>query len=154
LLQTIERHAAAESEALGQYEYLARASEDAVIALIMRLILDDEVRHHALLERMATSLRDALYWTHSPDALPKSSTQNCVEATELQALAQGLIEEEKAGAETLRRIATREKRLDSGFDSVLLEMMAIDSEKHAHLLRFVERRLRTRARNGVQVAVS
>jgi len=58
----VDTHAKAEEEALGQYEYLAEASGDPVIALVMRLILDDEVRHHGLLRRMSTTLRDALEW--------------------------------------------------------------------------------------------
>ena len=120
----------------------------------MRLILDDEVRHHALLKRIATTLRDALCWTQSPEALPRTGTPTG-EATsqELAVLAQTLIEEERTGAEFLRRIAARQKRLDSGLDSLLLEMMAMDSDKHARLLRFVERRLEGRARSaGARIA--
>ncbi len=45
LLRAVDTHAAAEQDALGQCEYLAEASGDPVIALVMRLILDDEVRH-------------------------------------------------------------------------------------------------------------
>src|SRR5919109_1449266 len=52
LLQTVERHAELEADALDQYEYLGKASDDAVITLVMRLILDDEVRHHGLLKRL------------------------------------------------------------------------------------------------------
>lgn len=147
LLQTVERHAEAEADALVQYEYLGKASDDAVITLVMRLILDDEVRHHALLKRIAITLRDALNWTSSPNALPRSArAAEETDAEGLVTLAHELIEEERTGAEFLRRLATREKHLDSGLDSLLLEMMAMDSEKHAHLLRFVERRLQARAR--------
>jgi hypothetical protein len=38
-------------------------------------------------------------------------------------------------------LAARERGIDGGLDSLLLEMMALDSEKHARLLQFVERRL-------------
>jgi hypothetical protein len=112
----------------------------------MRLILDDEVRHHGLLKRLATTLRDALYWTQSPDALPKTSSQAGAASEELVALARALIKEEQAGARMLRELAHRDKGLDSGLDSLLLEMMALDSDKHAHLLQFVERRLQARLR--------
>src|SRR5262245_35107883 len=73
LLQSVERHISLESDALDQYELLATSSGDAVVTLIMRLILDDEQRHHGLLMRIATTLRDGLNWTQSPDALPKTS---------------------------------------------------------------------------------
>ena len=43
-------------------------------------------------------------------------------------------------------LAQREKGIDAGLDSLLLEMMAMDSEKHARLLQFVQQRLEQRAR--------
>lgn len=46
----------------------------------------------------------------------------------------------------MRDLAQREKGIDAGLDSLLLEMMATDSEKHARLLQFVQQRLEKRAR--------
>jgi hypothetical protein len=147
LLDAVERHAAMEADALGQYEHLAQASGDPVIGLVMRLILDDEERHHSLLKRIASTLRDALNWTHSANALPHATVQPQASLEDLSALAHALIDEEKTGAQALRRLAEREKGLGSGLDGLLLQMMAMDSEKHAHLLQFVQRRLATRARS-------
>ena len=145
LLRTVEVHAAAEKDALAQYEYLAEASGDPVIAFVMRLILDDEVRHHGLLQRMASTLRDALEWTSSPEALPKATApQEPVPAAFVQ-IAQALVEEEHTGARSLRRLAQQEKNINGGIDSLLLEMMAMDSDKHARMLLFVQQRLEARA---------
>ena len=145
LLRAVDTHAAAEQEALGQYEYLAETSGDPVIALVMRLILDDEVRHHGLLHRMATTLRDALEWTSSAAALPKAGTAQEPVPGAFVGLARSLIEEERTGARHLRRLAEQEKDINGGLDSLLLEMMAMDSDKHARLLQFVQRRLESRA---------
>jgi rubrerythrin len=145
LLHAVDTHAAAEADALGQYEYLAEASGDPVIALVMRLILDDEVRHHGLLHRMATTLRDALEWTSSPAALPKGAPEAQIPITFVK-LASSLIEEERTGARTLRRLAEQEKDINGGLDGLLLEMMAMDSDKHAKLLQFVQQRLERRSR--------
>jgi rubrerythrin len=147
LLHSVERHIELVADALGQYEYLATASGDPVVALVMQLILEDEERHHGLLKRMASTLRDTLYWTHSAEALPKGLETVTVAAPEdLAQIAHALIDEEKTGAQALRNLAQREKGLDSGLDSLLLEMMALDSDKHARLLQFVHRRLEARAR--------
>jgi hypothetical protein len=148
LLNAIERHASVEVEALGQYEHLAQASGDPVIALVMRLILEDEERHHGLLKQISSTLRDALNWTYSPDALPRATVGATSTDEDLTALARALIDEEKTGAQALRGLAQREKGLGSGLDSLLLEMMARDSEKHARLLLFVQRRLEARVRAG------
>jgi rubrerythrin len=145
LLNAVEHHASAESDALVQYEQLAVASGDPVVALVMRLILDDEERHHGLLKRIEASLRDALNWSHSPTSLPTSpSVQEPLHA-DLAAVARELVAEERTGARTMRELANNEKDISGGLHSLLLEMMAMDSDKHARLLHFVEERLKARA---------
>jgi hypothetical protein len=146
LLAAVERHATLETDALGSYEHLAEASEDPVIALVMRLILEDEERHHNLLRGIAATLRDALNWTYSSASLPHTMPPSTPVGEDLAVLARALVDEEQKGAQALRRLADQERGLGSGLDSVLLEMMAMDSEKHARLLRFVENRLEARDR--------
>jgi len=146
LLEAVERHASAEQDALAEYEFVAEASADPVIALVMRLILDDEERHHGLLRRIEATLRDALNWTHSPSALPEPALPQQPVARDLVALTRELVEEERTGARMMRDLAQREKGIDAGLHSLLLEMMAMDSEKHARLLQFVQQRLEQRAR--------
>src|SRR5437868_15094016 len=92
--------------------------------------LEDEESHHGLLKRIEASLRDALNWTHSPNALPAAASPQQPVAGELAAAARVLIEEERTGARILRGVAQLEKGIDSGLHSLLLEMMAMDSEKH------------------------
>jgi len=135
-----------ERDALDQYESIGTARGDPVVALVMRLILEHEERHHGLLKRIEASLRDALNWTHSPNALPASVTPQEPVAGDLAAATRVLIEEEHTGARYLRGVAHLEKGIDSGLHSLLLEMMSMDSEKHARLLQFVHDRLTARAR--------
>jgi rubrerythrin len=146
LLSAIERHALAEEDALEQYQYVGAASGDPVISLVMRLILEDEERHHGLLRRIEASLRDALEWTHSPNALPAGGAPQRPIAGDLAEAVKFLIEEEHTGARYMRELARQEKRIDEGLHTMLLEMMAMDSEKHARLLQFVRDRLVARAK--------
>jgi hypothetical protein len=120
-----------------------------VVALVLRLILEDEARHHGLLRRIATTLRDALYWTHSADALPASITPQEPVPAGLVSVGRALIKDEQAGAHALRDLAAREHGIDQGLDSLLLEMMALDSDKHARLLEYVQRRLERLTRGSV-----
>jgi rubrerythrin len=146
LLDAVERHANAEQDALAQYEYLRTASDDPVVALIMQLILDDEERHHGLLKRIEATVRDAIEWTHSPAALPASVPPRLPVPAELADTAHALIKEERTGAQYLRDLARRDKDASAGLQRVLIEMMAMDSDKHARLLQFVHDRLASRAR--------
>ena len=145
LLEAIERHASAEQDALAEDAFVAEASADPVVALVMRLILEDEERHHGLLRRIETTLRDALDWTNSPSALPAASIPQQPVARDLVAITRGLVDEEWSGARIMRDLAQRENGIDAGLHSLLLEMMAMDSEKHARLLQFVQQRLEQRA---------
>ena len=140
LLNVIARHARTEAAALVEYEHLATASGDPVVAFVMRMILDDEERHHDLLNRMAASLRDALDGTQSPHALPSAPVAS-EPSPELAALARKLIDEEHGHVQQMRSLARSEARIGEGLDALLLEVMARDSEKHAWLLQFVVQRL-------------
>jgi rubrerythrin len=146
LLDAVERHALAEEESLEQYRYISQASGDPVVSLVMRLILEDEQRHHGLLKRMEASLRDALDWSHSSNALPASAAPQVPVAPNLAEAVAYLIDEEHTGARYMRQIASAEASISAGLHTLLLEMMAMDSEKHARLLQFVRDRLAARAR--------
>src|SRR5262245_9808427 len=138
LLEAVEAHARAEQDALGLYQRVADQSGDPIVALVMQLILDDEQRHHTLLGRMATSLRNALEWRSEPGALPSGNEPPRGIHAELLETTRELIKEEHDGARYLRKLAGGQRGLNAGLATVLLEMMALDSEKHAYLLRFVE----------------
>jgi rubrerythrin len=144
LLDAVERHVSAEQDALAQYEYLRTASGDPAIALVMQLILEDEERHHGLLKRIEATVRDALEWTHSPAALPTTAPPQQPVTSELLESATFLIKEERTGARYLRDLAHREKDVSWGLPSLLIDMMAMDSDKHARLLQFVHDRLAKR----------
>jgi hypothetical protein len=147
LLEAVERHAALEVEALSLCERLAQARGDPVIALVMRLIREDEERHLGLLQRISARLRTAVEWTSSLEPVPHLVGPVAAPATAeyLASLVRSLIDEEGMGAQALRHLAQAEPEVIGGLDRALLEMMAIDSDKHARLLHFVWGRLEARA---------
>jgi hypothetical protein len=144
LLRAVARHAALEVVAFRQCEAIAQANCDAVIALVMRRMLEDEDRHRGLLKRISCGLGDALNRT-SPDPLPPTIGPATGTEADLALLAQALMEEERLAVRALRHLAQDKQGLVSGVESLLLEMMATDSETHAHLLQVVQQRLEVRA---------
>jgi len=139
LVRALEGHIAAERMSLGQYRELAETTKDPVVELIMGLVLEDEERHHNLMRRLATRLKDDLYWTQTPNALPAPRPVS-VDPKEYESL-RSFVASERAGIHELRDFAGRADGLYGGLPSELLEMMALDSQKHEHLLRFLFRRL-------------
>lgn len=145
MLRAIEAHAAAEADSLAEYKNLAATSGDPVVALLMHFIVEDEQRHHRLLEQMAVTLRDGLSWTHSPDALPAAAaTEPSPDLGQAIETTRSLIREEREGARHVRHLSRQEPRLYGGLYALILEMIGKDSTKHEHLLRFVQRRLEGR----------
>ena len=140
LLATLTRHEAAEAGSLAEYRKLLQECDDPVAALLMRLLLEDEERHHELFKRMATSLRSDLRWSHSPNVLPSKLASAGPATDALIATTRARINEERAGARELRRLSHQEKELYDGLFALLLEVMARDSEKHEGILRFILQR--------------
>jgi rubrerythrin len=146
LVDAFEAHVAAEADSVASYRRLAHSS-DPVVALLIGLVLEDEERHHALQQQIVTRLRDALRWTHSPDALPVDGQVTGDTAAAVEALL-SFIQHEQQSASRFREMAERNADLYKGLVSVLLETMAADSEKHERLLRFILRRTLERAEQG------
>jgi len=150
LLRVFEAHTAAETDTLVEYRRLAESSPDPTIALLMQLVLEDEERHHGLLARMSSRLHDALDWTHTADALPtdKAPAVNdrtaAVTRTATLAAIREFARHEREGAHQLREIAKQQRDLYGGLFSLILQIMAMDSEKHETILRFIDQRLADR----------
>lgn len=146
LLESIEAFRETKSEKLGDYGAIAETSGDPMVALLMHLMVEDEERHRRLLQSIAASLRDGLYWTHSAEALPTGAMPKVGGSAELLAAVRDLIRHVHEGGRHLREMGNREAGLYDGMFQVLLEAMAKDSEKHELMLRFIERRLEASTR--------
>ncbi len=145
LLRAFEDHAANEAEALEGYRRLAETTSDPVVALVMHMVLKDEERHHGLMERMATTLRDGLEWRNSADALPLSRPPADASSPEVMDIVRSWIDEERQGARELEKAAADLRELHGGLFSLLLEWMAVDSQKHERAMRFLARRLESQS---------
>ncbi|HLH21741.1 MAG TPA: ferritin family protein [Chloroflexota bacterium] len=144
LLAAFEHHIASEADTVTAYRELSESTADPVVALLLRQVVDDEERHHALLRSMASRLRDTLRWTHSPDALPTRGTPSYAEAVERAGTLRELARQEREGARQARDLAKAQAGLYDGLFGLLLDTMAADSEKHERILSFVARRMEAR----------
>jgi hypothetical protein len=119
LLDAVEFHIQEEGESVAEYEHLAATTHDPVITMLLRLVVEDEGRHHELMRRIATNLKDGLYWTHSSEALPDASIPHAADPHQ-------------------------------GLDSLLLELMAMDSAKHERIMHYIAQRMQTAEKEAVR----
>ncbi len=144
LLHAVETHTELEAESLAAYRHLADTSPDPVVRILLRLILEDEVRHHGLLQRIVASLGDSLDWTQSGEALPADLPPRNAETVRTMEAIRLCIRHERESHREQRRFARQVSKLHGGLFALLLEYMALDSKKHEEVLRFVLRRLQSR----------
>ena len=139
LLSALQSHTANETKGLAEYRRIAQTSSDPVVRLLMDLVLEDEERHHVLMERLAARLRDDLLWTHSSEALPTSHDETVSPTREEWEAIRSLVYQEQDGIRHLRALDVQSEGLYEGLPSLLLETMIMDSEKHERILRFIFR---------------
>ncbi|MBM2810619.1 MAG: hypothetical protein HW416_1378 [Chloroflexi bacterium] len=136
LRDVVERHVRAEADSIQAYEQIARTAPDSLVATLMRMVLEDERRHHAVFQSMFAILEDMLSGlsrTPSPEVPADPSVASILEDA---------AREEREGAERLLQLAREQGTLCEGMFGLLLDLMARDSQKHERILDFAARRLR------------
>src|SRR5437763_3222893 len=71
LFERLNAHIEEQQTSLADHQRFLAAIDHPVARLLVNEVVDSKNRHQALLRRIAISLRDALQWTHSPEALPR-----------------------------------------------------------------------------------
>jgi hypothetical protein len=143
LIRALEAHASAEAHDLATCQGLAERSSDPVLRLLLQLLVEDEERHHTLLQSMVRRLQEEVEFVPSHSAVPVSEP-DATAGMELAATLRELIRDEHEGARHLRHLARQEPHLYDGLYPMLLETIARDSEKHATMLRYLLMRAENR----------
>jgi rubrerythrin len=137
LFDHLVRHLDTENALIDDYDELA-AQAGGHVAYLLRLIIEDEQRHHRLFEEWCNALRaDAEFRTVEPQVPHLGSA---IGPIELKAAVGRFLDVERADRRDLARLrkAVRDQR-DVTLWDVLLEVMDLDTRKHIALLRFLER---------------
>jgi len=136
LVDLIVRHGTEEGELLARYETLAAGSDNEMAAYVIGLILEDERRHHRLLAEVA----NAAAWSNTSRA-PEGATPPVLGGIDGELLAQTrrLLAAEQKDERALRRIRRKMKPFaDTTLWALVIDMMILDTKKHATMLRFLE----------------
>ena len=137
LVELIVRHGREEGELLATYEQLANSSDNEMAAYVIGMILEDERRHH----RMLAEVANAAAWDRSPSA-PETTTPPLAPGIDGELLAQTrkLLAAEQADYRELRAIRRKlQPFADTTLWGLIIDMMLLDTKKHATMLRFLEK---------------
>jgi rubrerythrin len=137
LVELIVRHGAEEGQLLATYEELSGEAPDESVRYLTALILEDERRHHRLLAELA----NAIAWGSGREpreaampGLPGNIGGELLEQTKL------LRASEEADYRALRRIRRKLRPFaDTTLWVLVIDLMLLDTKKHATILGFLER---------------
>ena len=148
LVRGLEAQAADEAHDIAACEQLSETVADPISRFLLDMVVQDGRHRYALVEAMLARLReDAEFEAAAPQKrLPPVTPRRTIpDGAEIAAAVRALIRDEHEAARHVRHLARQEPGLHDGLVPLMLETIARDSEKHATILQFVQRRLEERA---------
>ena len=140
LYDHLTRHGKNEGEILAAYEQLANDAESPAFAFLAELILDDERRHHQLLDALATTIRTTAELTGQPVPIPHLGVVTADRERILAATERLLAFEEQDDRE-LDALAKELKDVrNTTLWELVVRLMQQDNEKHRRILKFIRDR--------------
>lgn len=147
LIEMLRSHGQREGSALASYQGLAEQSDDEGLRYLVRLIMDDETRHH---HQIADMLNDELHpFRWYEDNPPTVPTMKVRDDPVLRQETDRLLAFEKEDMKELRRLR-KELRWSHGNPHgdpllpLLVDLMLRDTAKHIDILQFIRARTRRR----------
>jgi len=141
LMVEFEAHEGDELHFTQRYKEISERSKNPMIRFLLRLIISDEEKHHAVTHAMVSTLKGDLTWTKPEDAI--SGLYDLSEGREeLLRLTEDFIQVEKKGIDEYKRLTKASKGYYQGLFALLLRSMIYDSEKHVEILEFLRQRLK------------
>lgn len=136
LAATFERHAEEEGKILAQYRILVeKLTDNNPARFLIKLILTEEELHHEL-------LRTTAKWFREHSGAERGAIPPGANADELLRRTEQLQDHEKETIEACRRLRSRLSDKGGELLSSVLDIMAMDSEKHHRLLTTVQKMIK------------
>jgi rubrerythrin len=141
LVELLARHGAEEGRMLAEYETASASTSDPAARYLIGIILDDERRHHRMLVELATAMAWGTFGG-GDRTVPSLGWELDIE---LAAATRTLREYEEADRHELHALKRRLRPFEeTTLWALMVQLMILDTEKHATILKFLERHARQR----------
>ena len=136
LIRTLRSHGQREGAALDSYQRLAKASADPAVQYLVKLIAEDEERHHRVIAEMLNQVESLVEEQTIEPAVPYIRPR--VDPA-LAAETRQLLAFEKADSIELRRLRKELRRASpASLLPLLVGLMIHDTAKHIEILRLIK----------------
>lgn len=134
----LTEHVRNERQVLERYVAAADATYSHALTYLVKLLIDDERRHHMMFNELASSLKhDAEFHSGEP-TIPRMDFDR-VDGAAVRELTDELVEREQQDKKELKKLQKELRDLkDTTLWSLLVDLMQRDTEKHIAMLRFVQ----------------
>jgi hypothetical protein len=141
VLRMLETHGEREGTALASYERVAgESSASGAVQYLVRLILEDERRHHRVFAEMANELK-SFVWEVAVE--PRTPSMGDRSDPELLQETKRLLAFEKSDAKELRELRRALRHAPrSSLQPLLVDLMRHDTAKHISILEFIRDHLK------------
>lgn len=141
LMNEFQAHASQEEHWLSSYKQIAEEPKDPMTRFLLGLIVADEEKHHELMRRMISRLKDELAWTRSERAA-RTVRDTGHKRKGLLAMVEQFLDLERSGIKEYEKLYKASQGSYHAFFALLYKTMMLDSLKHIAILEFLRRRLR------------
>jgi len=131
-------HVEAERDLLEEYSAVAEQSKSKAFTYLVKLLIEDEVRHHRIFTELARSLKTEAELRSDP-IIPNMDFVRADRAAVLDATKRLLANEEQDARELKRLQRELREVKDTSLWSLLVDLMQRDTQKHIAILRFVKK---------------
>jgi hypothetical protein len=132
-------HVEAERGLLEEYSAVAEQSESKAFSYLVKLLIEDEVRHHRIFIELAKSLKTDAEMRREDPIVPYMDFVRADRAALLDATKQLLVSEARDARELKRLQRELRDVKDTTLWSLLVDLMQRDTQKHIAILRFVRK---------------
>jgi hypothetical protein len=132
-------HISSEADFIVSYRELAEMPDTPEAArYLIRLVLEDEKRHHQVLHEIVTAIGNGIAWCNDPDAVPNLPYGPPDRA--LAEVTRRFLAAERANQKQLRALRKELRPFrDTSLWALLVELMEYDTAKHIRILTFYRR---------------
>lgn len=141
LFELLFAHIRDEQGVIAAYETLATETASETVRYLVRLILDDERRHHRIFEELVNALRAEATLEERAPRLPSLDVHRGRDRDLLEQTRRFLAVEREDLAR-LKGLARKRRDLGGEFDVFVVNLLRSDTERHIAILRFIEHLVR------------
>ncbi len=134
----LTEHVRNERNLLEAYVAAADATDSKALAFVVKLLIEDERRHHILFQELADSLKHDAEFRRGDPAIPRLDFDR-VDRSAVRDLTDQLVQREQEDLRELKKLQRGVRDIkDTTLWSLLVNLMQRDTKKHIAMLRFVQ----------------